>query len=232
MVRKLPSYFQAHTMMLLIDQPIKAVLHHLDTLRWIAKWVLELVELDVQYHLKLAIKTQVLVDFILECTITNGESSKAMEVSKGGESSKIEESSTVEETDTRSAPNELWMLHADGSSNTTRAGAELIWASLEGDIARYVLCFEFLATNNETKYETLIVSLKVTGEAGAQYLKVFSDFQLTVGQIKGEYEVSRADNTRTDVLSKLAVLLSTDLENEIYFEVLKASTLEEPIVVQ
>ena len=94
---------------------------------------------------------------------------------------------------------------------------------------------------------------------GAQHLKVFSDSQLVVGHIKDEYEaqeenikrylrkvkdlilvflccdirqVLRMENARADALSKLAALLLADLKKGIYFEVLKTSSLEEPLVVQ
>nr|XP_010931291.1 uncharacterized protein LOC105052237 [Elaeis guineensis] len=228
--RKLWPYFQAHTVVLLTDHLIKAVLHRSDTSGWIAKWALKLVEMTCSTVQSLLSRPR--------------ESSKATKGSRGGESSKIRESLIVEEVDTRSAPDELWMLHADGSSNTAEARAGLILTNSEEDITGYALRFEFLATNNKAEYEALIVGLKVAEETGAQYLKVFSDSQLAVGQIKGEYEareknmkkylqkVSKPDNARINALSKLAVLLPTDLENRIYFEVLKASTLEELLVVQ
>ena len=40
------------------------------------------------------------------------------------------------------------------------------------------------------------------------------------------------DNARVDALSKLAALLPIDLQKGTYFEVLKASSLEEPLVIQ
>ena len=39
-VKKLQPYFQAHTIVLLTNQPIKVVLHCPDTLGWVAKWAL------------------------------------------------------------------------------------------------------------------------------------------------------------------------------------------------
>ena len=150
-------------------------------------------------------------------------------------------------------------MHVDGSSNESGSGVGLILIDPEGDVMEYALCFKFLATNNKAEYEALIAGLKVTREAGVQHLKVFSDSQLVVRQIKDGYEVRkknmkrylqkikdltlfflsfdnqqilRAENTKTDALSKLIALLSTDLEKGTYFEVLKISSLEEPLVVQ
>ncbi|XP_073112229.1 uncharacterized protein [Elaeis guineensis] len=165
-MRKLWPYFQAHTIVLLADQPIKTVLYDPDTSGRIAKP---------------SIKAQVLADFILECTIPNGRSSESGENLKNAESSN-------EELNVGADPEELWILHVDGSSNSSRSGAGLILTDLEGDVAEYALHFELSTTNNEAEYEALNAGIKVTKEAGAQRLKVFSDSQLVVGQIKSRYE--------------------------------------------
>nr|XP_010942832.1 uncharacterized protein LOC105060721 [Elaeis guineensis] len=120
-------------------------------------------------------EVQHLTDFILECTIPNGQSSEAGEDPKGGESSKAGESSRNEEVDAKSDPKELWTLHVDGSSNASRVGVELSFTSSEGDIVGYALRFDFSATNNEVEYKDLIAGLKVASEVGAQHLKIFSD---------------------------------------------------------
>ena len=67
--RKLQPYFQAHSTILLTDRPLKGILHWSDTSRWIAKWVIELSEFDIQYHPWLSIKAQILADFVAKCTI-------------------------------------------------------------------------------------------------------------------------------------------------------------------
>ena len=75
----------------------------------------------------------------------------------------------------------LWILHIDGSSNSSGSGARFILINLEGDMEEYTQRFEFSTTNNEAEYEALIAGIKVTKKAGAQHLKVFNDFQLVVG---------------------------------------------------
>ncbi|XP_073116196.1 uncharacterized protein [Elaeis guineensis] len=225
-------------MVLLTDQPIKAVLHHPNTLGWIAKWSLELIELDVQYHPRPSIKAQVLADFIFKCTISNGEDSKVAKSLKKGENPGSGESSRGKEVDMGSDLEELWTLHVDdGSSSVMRVGAGLILTSPEGEMAGYALCFDFPTTNNKAKYEALVYGLRVARKVGDQHLKVFSDSQLVVGYIKGDYEareknmkrylqkiknltliflsfdiqqVPKVDNAKVNVLSKLATLLPTD----------------------
>ena len=54
--RRLRPYFQGHTITLLTDQPIKAVLHRADASERIAKWTVELTEFDINYRPRPAIK--------------------------------------------------------------------------------------------------------------------------------------------------------------------------------
>ena len=48
--RRLRPYFQGHTITLLTDQSIKAILHREDASGRIAKWVIELTEFDINYQ--------------------------------------------------------------------------------------------------------------------------------------------------------------------------------------
>ena len=66
--RKLRPYFQAHTIEVPTEYPMKQVLHKLETSGRLMKWALELSEFDIRYKLKTAIKGQVLADFIMEFT--------------------------------------------------------------------------------------------------------------------------------------------------------------------
>lgn len=50
---------------------------------------------------------------------------------------------------------------------------------------------EFI-TNNQTEYEALIASLKLEINMGTKKLEIFSDSQLVVQQMTGEYEVKDA----------------------------------------
>lgn len=65
-----------HIVVLLIDQPIKA-LHWLDTFGRIAKWVFELSEFDLKFCPQPSIKAPMLADFILEYTILDEALAKA-----------------------------------------------------------------------------------------------------------------------------------------------------------
>ena len=64
--RKLRSYFQAHTIEVPTEYPMKQLLHKPETSGRLMKWAIELSEFDIRYKPKTAIKGQVLTNFILE----------------------------------------------------------------------------------------------------------------------------------------------------------------------
>ena len=66
--RKLKPYFQAHIIVVLMDQPLKRVMSSLEAAGRMALWAIELSEFDVQYHPRTAIKGQIVADFIAEYT--------------------------------------------------------------------------------------------------------------------------------------------------------------------
>ena len=49
--RKLKPYFQAHTIIVLTDQPLKRAISNLEAARRMALWAIELSEFDIQYRL-------------------------------------------------------------------------------------------------------------------------------------------------------------------------------------
>ena len=64
--RKLPHYFQAHTVVVLTQLPIKSVLRNADYTRRIAKWGTILGAFDIKYMPRTSIKGQVLANLVAE----------------------------------------------------------------------------------------------------------------------------------------------------------------------
>ena len=64
--RKLPYYFQAHTVVVLTQLPLKSVLRSADYTGRIAKWGTILGAFDIRYMPRIAIKDQVLADLVAE----------------------------------------------------------------------------------------------------------------------------------------------------------------------
>ena len=66
--RKLPYYFQAHTVVVLTQLPLKVILRSVDYTGRIAKWGTILKAFDIKYMPRTSIKRQVLADLVAEFT--------------------------------------------------------------------------------------------------------------------------------------------------------------------
>ena len=163
--RKLRPYFQAHTIEVPIEYPMKQVLHKLETSGRLMKWAIELSEFDIIYRPKTAIKGQILADFIME--FAPAEPAK--------------DTQTTTDLST-------WKLSVDGASNAQGSGAGLIQTSLEGIDIEYALRFGFHTSNNEAEYEAVIAGLNLAHSLEVDQLEVYSDSQLVVRQIEDTYE--------------------------------------------
>ena len=158
---KLRPYFQAHTIEVPTEYPMKQVLHKPKTSGRLMKWAIELSEFDIRYKPKTAIKGQVLADFVMEFT-------------------------PAEPVENTQAPTDLpiWKLSIDGATNAQGSGAGLILTSPEGIDIEYALRFGFQASNNEA----VIAGLNLVHSLEIDQLEVCSDSQLVVRQIEDTYE--------------------------------------------
>ena len=73
--RKLKPYFQAHTIVVLTNKPLRKDMSSLEAAR-MALWAVKLSEFDIQYHLRTAVKGQVMADFITKFTLRDGQGAK------------------------------------------------------------------------------------------------------------------------------------------------------------
>ena len=228
--RKLRPYFQAHTIEVPTEYPMKQVLHKPETFGRLMKWAIELSEFDIRYKLKTAIKGQVLADFVMEFTSAEPVENAQMETNIS-----------------------IWKLSVDGASNSQGSGAGLILTSQEGIDIEYALRFGFHASNNEAEYEAVIAGLNLAYSLEVDQLEVCSDSQLVVRQIEDTYEtksgrmilylqkvrellkkfvlvqvkhVLRAGNSRADALEKLATASHEDLSNSKPVEYLAEPSID------
>ena len=65
---KLKPYFQAHTVVVQTDKPLRRAISNPDVAGRLALWAIELSEFDIQHHPRTAIKGQIVVDFIAKFT--------------------------------------------------------------------------------------------------------------------------------------------------------------------
>ena len=66
--RKLRPYFQAHPIVVTTNQPIRKIMNKIDAAGRLIQWVIELGQFDIEYRTQVAIKAQVLANFIVEFT--------------------------------------------------------------------------------------------------------------------------------------------------------------------
>ena len=162
--RKLRPYFQAHTIVLLTNHPLRKAMNKPDAVGRLIQWSIELSEFDIDYRPRTAIKAQALADFIAEFTSKDDEPTKDIE-----QTSK-------------------WTANIDGSSAKNASEIDIILKSPEGDIIKQAVRLQYSTTNNEAEYEAQLTGLKMAKILGATELGVLSDSQLVVGQVNGDYE--------------------------------------------
>ena len=174
---KLPHYFQAHTVVVLTQLPLKTILRSAEYTGRVAKWGTILGVFDIRYMPRTSIKGQVLVDFVAEFIkpqIKELQSTRNMNEKLVGMISQY------------CLP--TWEVYVNGASNQKGSGIGLVLISLEKVIIEKSLRLDFSASNNEAKYEALLIGMAMVQRMSGKSEKVFSDSRLIVGQVKGEFE--------------------------------------------
>ena len=159
--RKIKPYFQAHTVIVLTDKPLRRAISNPKATGQLALWAIELSEFDIQYRLRIVIKGQIIADFISE--FTNGEGQRVDE-------------------------HPWWSIHMDRSSNRQVNGAGIVLCSPEGDKIECMVHLDFPTTNNEAKYEALVAGLDLAKATGAVSVVIHCDSQVITNQVNGDYE--------------------------------------------
>ena len=170
--RKLPHYFQAHTVVVLTQLPIKSVLRSADYTSRIAKWGTILGAFDIRYMPRTAVKGQVLADLIAEFAEPTLEEQN-MAGPLGADEKMI---STVSQHE-----NAWWKAHVDGAANQRGSGLGLVLLSPEGITIEKSLRLGFAATNNEAEYEALLEGMGMIRRLGGKSVDMFSNSRLIVG---------------------------------------------------
>ncbi|GJW39358.1 reverse transcriptase domain-containing protein [Tanacetum coccineum] len=225
--KRLKRYFQAHTVVVITNQPIKQLLSSSEISGRMLKWKFELEGYDIQYRPRTAIKGQILADFIVE---------------------RPEEESPDELMTEPEVLPEPWMLFTDGS------GAGLILTNPEGTEYTYAMRFRFEATNNEAEYEALIAGPRIAEKIGIKNLQANVDSKLVANQVNDSYiakesgmvqylnkvktlaksfkefsikQIPRSKNKKADALSKIASTSFAHLNKQVLVEELKVKSINE-----
>ena len=232
--RKLPHYFQAHTVVVLTQLPLKSVLRSADYTGRVAKWGTILGAFDIKYMPRTSIKGQVLADLVAEFAEVPEEAKRPDET---GEEKLVGMASTQ-------GPR-YWELYVDGAANQRGSGVGIVLMSPEKITIEKSFRLNFSATNNEAEYEALLQGMQMVRKLGGKAVRAFSDSRLVVGQVRGDLEardsrmleylhqvrnmrgefeafdlshVSRSGNTHADSLATLATSSAQDLPRVILVE--------------
>ena len=81
-----------------------------------------------------------------------------------------------------------WKVYVDGVMNSRESRVGLVLISPEKIIIEKSLRLDFSATNNEAKYEALLVGIIMVQKMGGKIIEIFSNLRLVVGQVRGELE--------------------------------------------
>jgi ribonuclease HI len=174
--RKLRHYFQAHRVVVVTSFSLRAILHNSNAIGNIAKWAAELVEFQLDFQPRHTIKSQVLVDFIVEWTPPPSV--------PGGPDPDSDPTHAEPSGPVFTEPH--WTLFFDRSARQQVGGARVVLIDPSGDQVKYMVHLEFKATNNMAEYEALIFGLSAALSLGIRQLLVKGDSQLIINQVRGE----------------------------------------------
>ncbi|KAI5342892.1 hypothetical protein L3X38_010768 [Prunus dulcis] len=189
--RRLRPYFQAHTIHVLTNQPLRQVLQKPETSGRLVKWAIELGEFDIHYKPRPAMRGQAVADFLSE--FTEPQASAATQLITEPNPSPSQDQTPT--TNTLDLTQPLWTLFVDGSSNAQGCGAGLVLVSPDKVALEYALRFNFQASNNEAEYEALLAGLRLAKEMDARQIQIFSNSQLVVHQVNQDFTAKDASMT-------------------------------------
>jgi ribonuclease HI len=237
--KKLPQYFQAHTIYVVTQDPVQAMFHKADFTGRIWKWGAKIGTLDVKYLPRTAIKGQILADFVAEFTPT-------------AEQKDLNETTFQENTPEDSG---WWKIYVDGASNAKGSGTGVVIITPDETVIEQSIRLDFKTSNNEAEYEAVLAGLNSAKTLGPQQLIVYYDSLLVASQINGEYmtrdermaayllkvqqtmtgfqtvrveQIGRNLNSHADALATLASVLSADFKRFIRIETLATPSIAVP----
>ncbi|GKA23905.1 reverse transcriptase domain-containing protein [Tanacetum coccineum] len=235
--KRIKRYFQAHTIIVITDQPIKQVLSRPEVAGRLQKWSIELGEYDIKYRPRTSVKGQILADFIVE---------------------RSEDDPLDTPMEAKEELLDPWTLFTDGSSCVDGSRAGMILTNLEGEEFTYALRFRFDATNKEAEYEALIAGLRIAEQMGVKYLQTNVDSHLVTNQVNESYiakephmiqylekvktlysslkksqssKYLEVKTKKADALSKFASTSFTHLTKKVFVEELKEKSINEAEVL-
>ncbi|XP_024016328.1 uncharacterized protein LOC112089807 [Eutrema salsugineum] len=130
-----------------------------------------------------------------------------------------------------------WILHTDGSSPHKGSGIGIRLKSPNGEILEQSFHLGFPASNNEAKYEAVIVGLRLAKIIGIEHIHAYCDSQMDaylkiLKDLASEFstfeltKIPRDENASADALAALATNSDPDLRRTIPVEAIERPSIE------
>jgi ribonuclease HI len=166
--KKLPHYFECHSIIVVASNPVSSILNNPDATGRVSLWGIMLGPWEITYQRQSAIKSQVLPDFIAEWT----------------------EAQMPELPDLSNS----WTIFVDGSKRVSGAGAGVVLVSPQGDRMCYVLRMRFSnPSNNVAEYKAVLHGMRMAKACGATRIKIHGDSNLIAQQVMKECDATCAN---------------------------------------
>jgi hypothetical protein len=150
----LKHYFDRYQVVVKTNFPLGDIIRNKDANGRIVKWAMELCPYSIEFQGHTSIKSQALVDFIVEWTDLSALPDQG--------------------------PIEYWKMYFDGSLNIDGAGAGVLFISPTNEQLCYVLRIYFPASNNAVEYEACLHGMQIAVELGVKRLHVYGDLALVI----------------------------------------------------
>jgi ribonuclease HI len=231
--RKLRHYFEAFKVRITSDRGLGELFRNPEASVRIAKWAAELSGYHITFEPRIAIKSQVLADFIVDWT------------------GPITQPNTSAE--------KVWTIHCDGASCHAGAGVAAVITSPTGVKHRYAARLSFAlesdrCTNNIAEYEVVILDLRKLRALGVTTCIIRTDSKVVTGQVEKDYaakdpalmqylaairslerqfkgftlqHVDRAKNEEADALAKAAAR-GEALPSNVFYHVIGTPAVRSP----
>ena len=116
---------------------------------------------------------------------------------------------------------QFWTIHADGIKKLGGIGVNLIFP--DKDVLKYGVQLQFVTTNNESKYEAILTSVRLAKTLRVKSLVLKNDSKLIVVQVNHEYE---GKEERLQKYQKLAIHMANHFDKIMFVQVLREENSE------
>ncbi|XP_015941381.1 uncharacterized protein LOC107466885 [Arachis duranensis] len=132
----------------------------------LGKWMLPLIEFDLQYVPTKAVKGQVISDFLVDhSNNSNDQGANVLDI-------KVD----------------YWKLYFDGSKHKDGAGVGILIISPEEIPSEFLFELKYHCSNNMAEYQALILGLESLIGKGALEVQILGDSQLVLKQLSKEFK--------------------------------------------